>query len=90
MKKLKKLELKKQKIVDLSDQDAINIQGGSILDSASVLTQLSDMYCTDYTHTGWSCGGCSVIPGDSVNCTDCDCGTDTCPTEPLVTNCTCA
>ena len=76
MKKIAKLELKKQTIVDLSEQEAQSIAGGTdTIALTSVLTSLSDLACTDYTHTGWSCGGCSTFGGDTENCTACDCGT---------------
>ena len=81
-KKLKKLELKKQKIVDLSEQENFQVRAGeegSFIVSfvAEVVTNTFEDSCfgylCHYTHTGWSCGGCSTFPGDTVNCTACSC-----------------
>ncbi len=82
-KKLKKLELKKQTIVDLSDSEAVNVKGGTTLlcITAGVTIILSYTHDTGASHTGAMCGGCSNMPGDTHNCTACDCPSpsDNCP-----------
>ena len=73
-KNLKKLKLKKQTVVDLSDNESLKVKGGTTAPCtyivSAIVTALTE---GDYSHTGWHCGGCSLIGGDTYNCTACDC-----------------